>query len=612
MALVTILSALCIPTSRAIAQEDYPLVAAAADGGLADVRALLDGGADPNEADESLATPLMAASFGGHVQVVLLLLERGADMSLRDVDGDDALSFAVYGESAEVARTLLDRGADPNAPNAMGQTPFLLAARHHDADLVRLLFERGADLTRHDVDGDAALHYAAMGGSADIAILLVDHGADPNQANLSGVTPLCQAAAFDNVAVVRALLDRGAEVNRVDADGSTALHHAALAGAVDAMMVLIDRGADVNATSRGWTPWMVAVSQFDTTTADALAARGADNEEELRRAVERATEAAGWAQGMRIDMALAALADAWQLVPDLPIRGEILNVVCWNGTLVGEAERVAEICDQAVAALPSPGVRDSRGLNRAVRDELSGALADFESFVAGDGVQGKELREQWIADLERGTNPITSATLEQLRYPWLGGSAIASTRHLGFDLIAMIPGLSEVPDSALISQEGPYETNAFQRVFSAGGKAFGWGDARLSGVVFNATLMGGARLASAGVSDISGLSEAGFRETFLASLGESMGFDAATADVEALVLDALAPPHAAWRVGAELEGIAATPGETTAIDVHLVFFARQRIIATCVIVGFGRVPVDGVVRIVQVFESRVQDALPKS
>jgi ankyrin repeat protein len=647
VALVAIICTSAAPTSRAIAQEDDPLVVAAGDGNLAGVQALLDRGADPNQADESQTTPLMAASWGGHAEVARLLLDVGArpnegdasratplmaaslgghlpvvqlllahdaDVRIRDVDGDDALSFAVFGGSTEVAEFLLEQGVDPNGRNALGQTPFLVAAQRDEVDLVRVLLERGADIAARDDDGDGALSYAAFGGSTEVATFLMDRGADPNRRNRNGVTPHLQAAASDNVAVLRALLDGGADVSLVDAEGATALHQAARTGAVDALMLLIDRGADVNAEAKGWTGWMIAAAKFDTATADALAARGAAHGETLRRALERTTEAGGWAHGMRIDVALAALAAARRHVPDLPIRGEILNVICWNGTLLGHADRVAELCDEAVTVLPEPSVRDSRGLNRAVRGELSGVHADFQSFVAEAGVQGTELRQRWIAELEQGTNPITPATLEALRYPWLEGSAIAAARHLGFDLIGMVPGLAEVPDSALISREGPYQTDAFQRVFSAGGTTFGWGDAQLSGVVFNATLMGGTGLAESGVEDIQGLSEEGFRETFLPSLAQSMGFEPDSAEVEELGLDEVAPPRTGWRIGVRLPMVseAGEAGETRAVDVHLVFFARHRVIGTCVVIGAHPVTVGDVVRIVSVFENRVADALPKS
>lgn len=639
IAVAVVAAVLCVPAARVLAQEEeHPIIMAAGDGNVAGVRALLDQGADPNEVDESQATALMAASWeghlevarllldagarvdhadasgttalmaasmGGHLAVVQLLIERGADVHLRDGEGDDALNFAVFGGAVQVVTRLLTHGADPNGRNAAGQTPLLLAAQHDSTDLVLSLLDRGADLAAQDDDGDAALNYAAFGGSAEVATQLLERGADPNRANANGATPLLQAAAADNGPVLKVLLERGASIAAVDADSSTALHHAARAGATDAITLLLDRGSDVNLKAKGWTAWMIAVAQFDTATATVLAERGAAHDESLRTALERATEAGGWAQGMRIAAALAALAEARALVADVPVPGEVLNLVCWNGTIAGMARAVTDACEEAVTTMPLAHVRDSRGLNRAARGELAGARADFETFVVELAGEGRTLREAWIAEIDAGTNPITPRVLESLRYPWLAGSAIAASRQLGFDLIAMVPDLTDVPDSAVISQEAPYETSGFQRVYTAGGTSFGWGGARLAGVVFNATLTGDAALAESGVNDVGALSVQDFREAFLPSLSESFGLLADSAEVELVALEEVASPRTAWRIGAP------TLDQARRVDLHLVFFARKRIVGTSLIVGVAPVIGEDVARIVKVFESRILAGLPE-
>jgi len=636
---LTLCVALGVPTVTAVAQEvEHPLVVAAADGNVAGVRALLNQGADPNEADESQGTALLGASWAGHLEVaqllldagarvddgdesrttalmaasgaghlalVQLLLERGADPRRQDAEGDDALHFAVFGSATEVVKLLLAKGADPNGRNATGQTPLLLAAQRDSIELLRFLLDQGADVGARDDDGDGVLSYAAFGGPAEAAALLMERGADPSQANANGGTPLMQAAASDNSPVLKALLDHGAELATADVEGSTALHYAARASAVHAVSLLLDRGIDPNVMANGWTAWMLAVAQFDTATASALEAGGAVHDESLRTAIERTTEAAGWAQGMRVPAALASLQHARALVHDIPISGEILNLICWNGTIAGMAREVAGTCEEAVTTLPKTFVRDSRGLNRAARGDLVGARADFESFVAEVEGDARALREGWIRQLDAGTNPITPRVLESLRYPWLAGSAIAASRQLGFDLIAMVPEPADLPDSALISREMPNETSGFQRVYTAGGASFAWGGAQLSGIVFNATLMGGAELAASGVSDIEQLSEQAFRAAFVASLSASMGFHADSAVVERVALDDVAMPRTAWRISSS------PSDETRPLDIHLVFFARQRIVGTCLIVGLGEVIAEDVTRIVRVFESRVLAALPE-
>lgn len=79
------------------------LLIAASNGDAEIVRALLEGGAGPNEMNEDGITPLMGAAFKGHREVVELLLAGGADPHHRARDGDTARSIA----STEEIRGLL-------------------------------------------------------------------------------------------------------------------------------------------------------------------------------------------------------------------------------------------------------------------------------------------------------------------------------------------------------------------------------------------------------------------------------------------------------------------------------------------------------------------------
>jgi regulator of sirC expression with transglutaminase-like and TPR domain len=69
-----------------------------------------------------------------------------------------------------------------------------------------------------------------------------------------------------------------------------------------------------------------------------------------------------------------------------------------------------------VARDSSPGVRDSRGLNRALLGDYAGAIEDFQVYVelwrtAPKGAQ----RQAWIDALRQNRNPFTTEELGKLR-----------------------------------------------------------------------------------------------------------------------------------------------------------------------------------------------------
>jgi tetratricopeptide (TPR) repeat protein len=127
-----------------------------------------------------------------------------------------------------------------------------------------------------------------------------------------------------------------------------------------------------------------------------------------------------------IDQALTALYLAENLDPLLdPTQASDLvvayNMVCWMGSLGGRAEAVLPFCQRAVDLEPGHGgIRDSRGLARALTGDLEGAVEDFEFYV--EWVQDRrpidmiEKRRTWIEALEVGRNPFDKETLEALRH----------------------------------------------------------------------------------------------------------------------------------------------------------------------------------------------------
>ena len=240
------------------------------------VTLLLDRGADPQARAKGGTTPLHGAAQSTVTlddpavdallpAVVTLLLDRGADPQAQDKDGTTPLHRAAqFNENPAVVTLLLNRGADPQAPNKSGWTPLHLAARFNENPaVVTLLLNRGADLQARDKNGTTPLHGATPFNDPAVVALLLDRGADLQAQDKDGTTPLHLAAQFnENPAVVALLLDRGADLQAQDKDGTTPLHLAAQFNENPAVVtLLLDRGADPRARDKnGATPGLDALS----------------------------------------------------------------------------------------------------------------------------------------------------------------------------------------------------------------------------------------------------------------------------------------------------------------------------------------------------------------
>jgi WD40 repeat protein len=102
------------------------------------------------------------------------------------------------------------------------------------------------------------------------------------------------------------------------------------------------------------------------------------------------------------------------------VPAQIWNQICWYGSLWGQAQKVADICELAVSQDPFNGdIRDSRGLALALTGKTNEAIQDFQAMV--DWCKQNECsgtivtqREQWIAALKSGKNPFDDQLLKSL------------------------------------------------------------------------------------------------------------------------------------------------------------------------------------------------------
>ncbi|HET7607274.1 MAG TPA: ankyrin repeat domain-containing protein [Gammaproteobacteria bacterium] len=163
--------------SSALAQA--PVADAAMRRDTAEVRRLLQSGADVKAAQADGATALHWAAYHGDASLASLLLDAGADVAAANRNGSTPMWLAASRGDAAVVKALLAKGADANEPLPLGRRPLMLAARSGSVEAVRALLEKGADPNaKESARGTTALMQAADQGHADVIEVLIEHGAD--------------------------------------------------------------------------------------------------------------------------------------------------------------------------------------------------------------------------------------------------------------------------------------------------------------------------------------------------------------------------------------------------------------------------------------------------
>ncbi len=156
------------------------LLKAAAAGQLATLESLLDGGADPDFADQAPGrTALISATIGGHADAVRLLIARGANLGATDRTlGYTALGWAAYAGAGAIVDQLLAAGTPVDLNTSKFElSPLMVAAQAGHAEVVARLLAAGAALHQQTGDARNALSMAEANGHAETAALLRRHGA---------------------------------------------------------------------------------------------------------------------------------------------------------------------------------------------------------------------------------------------------------------------------------------------------------------------------------------------------------------------------------------------------------------------------------------------------
>ena len=118
------------------------LINAALGGDTAEIKQLLDQGADINARDEREMTALHLAVENRHVMTLEFLLKNGADVNARDRDGWTPLHLATFLNDTRAMSMLLDGGASMDIRDRDGRNPLDIAALYQRKEAALLLLQR--------------------------------------------------------------------------------------------------------------------------------------------------------------------------------------------------------------------------------------------------------------------------------------------------------------------------------------------------------------------------------------------------------------------------------------------------------------------------------------
>jgi len=236
-------------------EGDTPLIDAARHARLADVEALLSGGADVNEpkTNDSGATALCIGAQEGHMEVVAALLAAGARVNEAGEGGVTPLLVAAIQGRTKVVSALLAAGAEVDSPwdasdDPLGsRTPLFMAAYGGHLDTVATLLAAGARVEGAESCQVTPLYVAIQEGHGGVVATLLAAGAHADEAQLNEATPLFAASRAGHVEILAALLAAGARVDGAKrSDGATPLWAASSSGHAGAVSALLAAGAEVD------------------------------------------------------------------------------------------------------------------------------------------------------------------------------------------------------------------------------------------------------------------------------------------------------------------------------------------------------------------------------
>ncbi len=125
-------------------QQTALILAAGNRNGFAQVKMLVEHGADVHATGQFGMNALVSAALGGNLDTVKYLQGKGLSVNSEYGSGRTVLQAAVESKSPEVVRYLISAGANVNAASGPGTRPLNIARELHREDIVDMLVKAGA------------------------------------------------------------------------------------------------------------------------------------------------------------------------------------------------------------------------------------------------------------------------------------------------------------------------------------------------------------------------------------------------------------------------------------------------------------------------------------
>ncbi|KAJ5360103.1 hypothetical protein N7517_009294 [Penicillium concentricum] len=240
------------------------IIVAADHGRLDLVKALLEGGADPNTVDEIGTSALHNAAKQGHWDIARLLLENNASPRIEDGNRATPLRLAVRAGQKEIVRLLLE--CDPptsetTSVSKESETRTLLdiAAAFGYTEIVQLLLNCNTPTLGSNGE-ETALHLAAARGHHEVCELLLKHDKSLNRSvwtklvgpslevdtkDHKGNTPFAYAVERNREQTVEVFLRIYPELGKTaDRDKELHFHKAIRRGKIEMVRIFLNHGTD--------------------------------------------------------------------------------------------------------------------------------------------------------------------------------------------------------------------------------------------------------------------------------------------------------------------------------------------------------------------------------
>jgi hypothetical protein len=205
-----------MPPSPAEKASYSGLLAAAARGDTARIKALIVGGESPDVLDALGRTPLHIATHGRHHDAMRALVAAGAAPNAFDNDRYDIVTIAAVANNVPTLKVALELGASPrNVTSPYAGTALIAAAHLGHVEVVQTLIRAGAPLDHVNNLGWTALIESIVLGDGGLRHtetlrVLIEAGANVNLPDRNGQTPLALARERGHVAMVLLLQQAGA------------------------------------------------------------------------------------------------------------------------------------------------------------------------------------------------------------------------------------------------------------------------------------------------------------------------------------------------------------------------------------------------------------------